>query len=74
MDFERGGGVSVPTIFERIKQFLKEFRIEMKKVSWPTRKEVTASTWVVIVVVIVVSFYLGLADLVFSKLLRLILS
>jgi len=64
----------VPTIFERIKQFLKEFRIEMKKVSWPTRKEVTASTWVVIVVVIVVSFYLGLADLVFSKLLRLILS
>lgn len=64
----------MPTIFERIKQFLKEFRIEMKKVSWPTRKEVTASTWVVIVVVIVVSFYLGLADLVFSKLLRLILS
>ncbi len=61
-------------LYEKTRRFLKEFVIEMKKVSWPTRKEVTASTWVVIVVVMVVSFYLGLADLIFSKLLRLILS
>jgi preprotein translocase subunit SecE len=61
-------------MFEKIKQFLKEFRIEMKKVSWPSRKEIIASTWVVLIVVIVMSFYLGLADLVFSKLLRIILS
>jgi len=61
-------------MFEKIKQFLKEFRIEMKKVSWPSRKEIIASTWVVLIVVIVMSFYLGLADFVFSKLLRIILS
>jgi preprotein translocase subunit SecE len=61
-------------MFEKFKQFLREFRVEMKKVSWPTRKEVTASTWIVVVVVVFVSFYLGIADFVFSKLLRLLLS
>ena len=61
-------------MFEKIKQFLREFRIEMKKVAWPTRKEIVASTGVVLVVVMLVSFYLGAADLVFSKLLRLMLS
>jgi len=59
---------------EKIKQFLKEFRIEMKKVSWPTLKEIVASTGVVLVVVMLISFYLGAADLLFSKLLRLMLS
>jgi preprotein translocase subunit SecE len=61
-------------MFEKIKQFLREFRIEMKKVAWPTRKEIVASTGVVLVVVLIVSFYLGAADLIFSKLLRLMLS
>ncbi len=59
---------------EEIRQFFKEFRIEMKKVSWPTRKEIVASTGVVLVVVLIVSFYLGAADLLFSKLLKLMLS
>ena len=58
----------------KIKQFLKEFRIEMKKVTWPSRREVVASTGVVLVVVLFISFYLGLADFVLSKLLRFILS
>ena len=61
-------------MFEKIKQFLKEFRIEMKKVSWPSRKEVVASTGVVLFVVFLISFYLGMADFIFSKLLRMILS
>jgi preprotein translocase subunit SecE len=62
------------TMVEEIRQFFKEFRIEMKKVSWPTRKEIVASTGVVLVVVLIVSFYLGAADLLFSKLLKLMLS
>jgi len=61
-------------MFSKIKQFLKEFRVEMRKVSWPSRKEVVASTGVVLVVVLLISFYLGLADLFLSKLLRLMLS
>jgi preprotein translocase subunit SecE len=61
-------------MFERIKQFLSEFRVEMRKVTWPNRKEVVASTGVVLVVVVFVSFYLGFADFILTKLLRLMLS
>jgi preprotein translocase subunit SecE len=61
-------------MFEKVKQFLREFRIEMKKVTWPARKEIVASTGVVLVVVMLISFYLGLADLLLSKMLKLMLS
>ena len=61
-------------MFEKVKQFLREFRIEMKKVTWPSRKEIVASTGVVLVVVLLISFYLGLADLLLSKMLKLMLS
>jgi len=61
-------------MFEKIKQFLKEFRVEMRKVTWPTRKEVVASTGVVLVFVFILAVYLGLADLLFSRFLRLLIS
>ena len=61
-------------MIEKVRQFLSEFRVEMKKVTWPNRKEVVASTGVVLVVVLFVSFYLGFADYVLTKLLRLMLS
>ncbi|MHC4842842.1 MAG: preprotein translocase subunit SecE [Planctomycetota bacterium] len=38
---------------------------EMKKVSWSSRKEIVASTFIVIVVVIVMGVLLGVADLFF---------
>ena len=59
---------------DKVKQFLKEFRIEMKKVTWPTRKEIVASTGVVIFVVLLISFYLGLADSILSKFVRVLLT
>jgi len=61
-------------MYEKIRQFLSEFRVEMKKVSWPNRKEVIASTGVVLAVVVFVSLYLGVTDFVLSKLLRHMLS
>jgi preprotein translocase subunit SecE len=38
---------------------------EMKKVSWSSRKEIMASTFIVILVVIVMAVFLGVADLLF---------
>ena len=61
-------------MLEKIRQFLKEFRIEMRKVAWPSRKEVVASTGVVLAVVVLISLYLGFADLLLSKMLRHLLS
>lgn len=54
-------------------QFLREVRVELKKVTWPSRAEVIGSTAVVIVASFVVSFFLGAVDLVLQKLLGLIL-
>jgi len=39
---------------------------EMKKVSWSSRKEIAVSTFIVIVVVIVMAMLLGIADLLFQ--------
>ena len=53
--------------------FLREARMELKKVKWPTRKELLATTAVVIFLVLVVSFYLGIIDLGLVKGLKMIL-
>lgn len=47
--------------------------MELKKVKWPTRKELLASTAVVLFLVLVVSFYLGIIDLGLVKGLKMIL-
>ena len=62
-----------PNIIEKIRQFLREVQIELRKVVWPTRKETVASTSVVIVLVFLVSIYLGLVDIALSRLIKYIL-
>ena len=46
----------------RSKQFYTDVRSEMKKVSWPSRQEVTSTTIVVVVAVFFFGLYLGLVD------------
>jgi preprotein translocase subunit SecE len=57
----------------RIKEFFREVKIEMKKVVYPTREELIGSTWVVIVTSIVISVFLGLVDLGLSNLVKIAL-
>jgi preprotein translocase subunit SecE len=47
--------------------------VELKKVTWPTRKDTYASTIVVIVLVMVSAVFLGGVDVILSRLIRLIL-
>ena len=47
---------------KRIIQFFKDSISELKKVSWPSREEVWASTKVVVVSVIIFAAILGLVD------------
>lgn len=63
----------VSLIFAKVKQFLKEAKIELKKVTWPTPKQTLASTSVVIVVVVIISVFLGIVDFGLSKIIRLAL-
>jgi len=51
-------------------QFLREAKVELKKVKWPTRKELLASTAVVIVLVLAVAFFLGLIDFGLIKIIK----
>ncbi|MCI0530785.1 MAG: preprotein translocase subunit SecE [candidate division Zixibacteria bacterium] len=60
-------------MFAKTSQFVKEVRIELGKVTWPTRKEVISSTIVVVVFSIIVSIFIGVVDLILSKLAGLIL-
>lgn len=54
-------------------QFLREVKIELKKVTWPTRKQTLGSTAVVIVLVMVISLFLGVVDAGLSSLIRVVL-
>ncbi len=44
-------------------QFFKDARTELKKVKWPTKKELMASTTMVIILVLIVALYLGIVDI-----------
>ena len=57
----------------KINVFLNEVTIELKKVTWPSRKETSGSTVIVIVVVIVFSLILGIYDFVWAKIITSLL-
>ncbi len=57
-------------IFTKIATFLKEVRIEMKKVNWPTREETIRYTLIVIGVSVAVAIFLGGVDFLFTTLLN----
>ena len=46
----------------KIIRFFKESYAELKKVTWPSREEVTSSTKVVLVSVILIALVLGIVD------------
>jgi preprotein translocase subunit SecE len=64
----------VCTVLEKTRSFFDEVKQEIDKVTWPTRKETIATTWVVVFIVMLISFYLGACDLVLAKLLRFFLN
>lgn len=63
----------IKLMISKMKRFLREAKVELKKVTWPTPKEALASTSVVIVVVIIVSLFLGVVDLGLTRIIRLVL-
>lgn len=60
-------------LYEQAVQFFRDVRSELRKVTFPTRKETIASTVVVLIAVFAVSMYLGVVDFVLSIVIRGIL-
>ena len=52
-------------IFSRIGKFFKEVRLELKKVTWPSRQETINYTLMVIGISLAVALFLGLLDFLF---------
>jgi preprotein translocase subunit SecE len=55
-------------------QFFREVRVELKKVTWPNRKQTAGSTLVVIILVFILAAFLGLVDFGLSKLVQVVLA
>jgi preprotein translocase subunit SecE len=54
-------------------QFLREVKVELKKVVWPTRKQTLSSTVVVLILTMIIALFLGVVDIGLSSLIRVIL-
>ena len=64
--------MSVPSflfkiMLKKIAQFLQESRSELKKVSWPDRKQAIRLTAVVITVSLIVGLFIGIVDFGLNK-------
>lgn len=57
----------------KINQFTTEVKNEFGKIAWPDKKHTMATTGVVVVLVFMVSFYLGAVDLILGKLIGLVI-
>ena len=58
---------------ETVKTFSAEVQNEFNKIAWPDKKHTMASTGVVVVLVMIISFYLASVDLVIGKLIGAVL-
>jgi preprotein translocase subunit SecE len=56
-----------------ITEFLSETKVELKKVTWPTKQELIANTIVVIIAVCLCAGLIWIIDTIFSVLFRIIL-
>ena len=60
-------------MFEKIKRFFKEVKVELTKVSWISRQELIGSTLVVIVVSLIIATFIGIVDKILGMIMSFIL-
>jgi len=63
----------VKLVMQKIEQFLSDAKAELKRVTWPSRKQTMASTLVVIMIVFIMAIYFGIIDFGLAKLIKFIL-
>ncbi len=73
---DESGVVNTGSKFElsKIKVFFQEVKSEFLKVAWPDKKHTFATAGVVVVLVIMISFYLGTVDLLLGKLIGYVIN
>ncbi|MEJ5329566.1 MAG: preprotein translocase subunit SecE [Desulfobaccales bacterium] len=56
--------------YQNARQFLREALQELRKVTWPERRETLGTTAIVLFLVVVISTFLGLVDFGLARLVR----
>lgn len=60
-------------MIEKIGIFFREVKVEMQKVTWPSRDELKESTKLVIIATFVVTLFIGVVDNILSLIIRILL-
>ncbi|MBU0579617.1 MAG: preprotein translocase subunit SecE [Candidatus Margulisbacteria bacterium] len=53
--------------------FIKQTQAEMKKVTWPTRTEVTSATLIILFILIVLGFMIGFLDVFLAQVIKFLI-
>ncbi len=59
--------------FEQVTQFFREVKVELQKVTFPTRQETIGSTAVVLVLTVIMAIYLGFSDWALARIVQMLL-
>jgi len=57
---------------EKVKSYLAETRVELKKVTWPNKQELKDATRVVVVASILLAIFIGIVDQILSSIIKLV--
>ena len=63
-----------PSKIQELVRYFEDAKVELGKVSWATRKEVKVTSIAVLILVVIMSIFLGIADLILAKIMEAILS
>jgi preprotein translocase subunit SecE len=73
MDESKSGIAGIASWPVRARDYIKELQAEMRRVTWPNRKQVEATTAVVIVTVFAFAAYFAVIDSIFTRLIARVL-
>jgi preprotein translocase subunit SecE len=59
-------------MIEKVKNYLAETRVELRKVTWPSKGELKDATRVVVVASIILTIFIGVVDQILSRIIRLV--
>lgn len=59
--------------FRKMQRFFHDLKVELRKVNWPTRRELSVFTGIVIAVILVVGSFFWVLDTGFTAALKLII-
>ncbi|MCX5862533.1 MAG: preprotein translocase subunit SecE [Desulfomonile sp.] len=63
----------ITTFLESTVQFFREVKVELQKVTFPTRQETVGSTMVVLILTVILALYLGFSDWALARIVQVLL-